>query len=127
MHRVAIAVLFGSIACRPASEPAPLAPDEPAAGSSVAAEPSPPADDPPRSGDQPGPSPETVCAAYAKGYCEPGDPGPEAIKPELRDFVVLECQKTLLGAPEAAAATMECVERTKDCGAMQACLPKQPG
>jgi hypothetical protein len=121
-----ILVLVGASACRPASEPAPLAPDEPDAGSSVAASPTTPTEAPPPSDDEVGPSPETVCAAYAKAYCEPGDGSPDAIRPEMRDFLAVDCQKSLLEAPEAAAETMRCVESTKDCGQMRACLPKPP-
>jgi hypothetical protein len=127
VHRVAVILFLGASACRPAARPAPLAPDEPEAGAGVAdtpttAEP----DAPPPSDDDVGPSAETVCAAYAKAYCEPGDASPDAIRPEQRDFIALDCQKALLQTPDAAAETMGCVERTKDCAAMRACLPKVP-
>jgi hypothetical protein len=127
LPRILVIATLASSACRPTNEPAPLAPTGDDAGSSASApapvEPAPEPTGAPADGVAPAPSGAEVCEAYANGYCEPGDPGPEAVKPEFRKFVVLECQKKLLEHPEAATTVMHCVESTKDCGAMQKCLP----
>ncbi|HET6582286.1 MAG TPA: hypothetical protein VFG69_02540, partial [Nannocystaceae bacterium] len=64
---------------------------------------------------------EVICATYAEGYCEPGDASPAAINPGMREFVVLDCKKRMLDHPDHEAVK-ECVDTTKECGAMGECL-----
>ena len=72
------------------------------------------------------PSTEAMCEAFAARYCEPGDESPAAIRPELREFVVLDCKKSMLECPDANAAVQQCIDATKSCGDMQNCLPRSP-
>jgi hypothetical protein len=124
IRRIVLLSFVCAFACRPTPEPAPLAPDGDGAGSSASAAPAEP---------EPAPSPapaegaglpniDELCDAFAKGYCEPSDASPAAINPRLFEFVVLDCKKRLLGHPDPRAVE-RCVAGTKECAAMQECLP----
>jgi hypothetical protein len=123
VHRLALLSFAWVVACRPTSGPAPLAPDGDGAGPPATA-PS-PAEEPELAPDDEAAAPSiaAICEAYAKGYCEPGDASPAAIRAEQREFIALDCRSKLLEHGDANAAVMRCVESTKDCGAMGECLP----